>query len=209
MPTPIGARGGMAFSADEVRVVRRALTEALGPDFRSPAPPAVPAPARGPDETTQAPLLRRLVHDLDEAVGEAARRRAFTAADLARHRAALPGAALGYLDRLAEALDDGCPPAPEDLAAVRGLAAVPCTPAEAFRRAGLRHRCERLGARPPAGRARLLALPGGRTGSSGAPDPGPRPADPAEAEPGRRVPTPAEIWPPRRGTPPDGDRPAD
>ncbi|GAA3051830.1 hypothetical protein GCM10020000_36430 [Streptomyces olivoverticillatus] len=31
MPTPYGSRGGMAFSADELRVLRRALAIALKP----------------------------------------------------------------------------------------------------------------------------------------------------------------------------------
>ncbi|MEU3438726.1 hypothetical protein ABZ708_35735, partial [Streptomyces sp. NPDC006863] len=31
MPTPYGSRGGMAFSADELRVLRRALAIALHP----------------------------------------------------------------------------------------------------------------------------------------------------------------------------------
>ncbi|MER0245589.1 hypothetical protein AAHZ94_27145, partial [Streptomyces sp. HSW2009] len=42
MPTPYGSRGGMAFSADELRVLRRALALALEPTTAVPAPAAAP-----------------------------------------------------------------------------------------------------------------------------------------------------------------------
>lgn len=188
----------MAFSADELRVLRRAIAEAL-----------LTAPhsdqARQPGDVHD---YLRLAESLDEAVREAGRLRSFLLADLDRYRAALPGTAGDYLRRLNEALDSGYLPVPDDLAALRGLLRLPCSPAESRRREGIRRRCEALaeqavrarleGRRPPGrDRARLLALPGGRS-------PLPRPAaEPSVPErpapqPPRRVPTPAEIWPPRR-----------
>ncbi len=209
----------MAFSADELRVLRRALAEAL---HHAPFPPAalrrapaVPAPA---GEPVSAAVYLRLTDALDEAVRENARLAAFRLAELARYRAALPAAAAGYLDRLAEALDAGHQPVPEDLAALRALAALPCGPVEARHRAGLLRRCagllppaDRPAAPRPAGqdRARLLALPGGRAtaparaaGRAAVERPPARPAGPDRPDPGRRVPTPAEVWPPRRREPP-------
>ena len=194
----------MAFSADELRVLRRALAEALQ---HASAASAGPVPVREPDGGHS---YLRLTLALDEAVRENARLTAFVLADLARYRAALPGAALGYLARLAEALDAGHLPVPQDLAALRTLAALPCGPREAARRARLLRRCGELveAARRTAGRSRLLALPGGRsadTPSAGVVDPLPGP--PRDPEPERRVPTPAELWPPRRReAPPAGSR---
>ncbi len=221
----------MAFSADELRVLRRALAEAL---HHAPFPPAVlrqtpvvPAPAGEPVTAVE---YLRLAEALDEAVRESARLGAFRLADLARYRAALPGSAAGYLDRLADALDAGHRPAAEDLAALRELAALPCGPEEAHRRARLLRRCaepagsgERSGrpsrtaggpSRRGPDRTRLLALPGGRlpapspggrlpgSGPAAGPEQPPRP--PAGPAPDRRVPTPAELWPPRRREPPHG-----
>lgn len=153
MPTPHGSRGGMAFSADELRVLRRALAEALSHSYRRP-PAVLPGPGREPG---RAHAYAGLARALDEALAEASRLRAFRAAEVARYRAALPGAATGYLARLAEALDDGWPPAAEDVAAVRCLAAAPCAPGEAARRAALRRRLERLA---PAERHRVPSPPG-------------------------------------------------
>ncbi|MCF3963661.1 hypothetical protein L1885_18760 [Streptomyces fuscigenes] len=56
MPTPYGPRGGMAFGADELRVLRRALA-------------AVLHPAQLPDEDVRACLA--LAESVDEAVEEA------------------------------------------------------------------------------------------------------------------------------------------
>ncbi|MEU6176034.1 hypothetical protein ABZ832_29515 [Streptantibioticus parmotrematis] len=190
MPTPHGTRGGMAFSADELRVLRRALADALrtaattttaadrrAPDALAfPAPardaaapfPPIPAPAREPGTARE---YRGLAAALDEAVREGARLRAFLLADLALYRDALPGTAADYLERLAEALDAGYLPAQDDLDALRSLERLPCGEAEAYRRDGLRRRCEELTGRPrsvplgegqPADRARLLTVPGGR-----------------------------------------------
>lgn len=82
MPTPYGSRGGMAFGAEELRVLRRALALALHPSLVS-------------AEDLQDCL--KLAESVDEAAREGARLRAFLVADLARYRAALPGTAAGYL----------------------------------------------------------------------------------------------------------------
>jgi hypothetical protein len=206
----------MAFSADELRVLRRALSAALQSSTMLPTP----------DEVRD---YLRLVEEVDEAAREGGRLRTFQLAELARYRAALPGSAAGYLERLSGALDMGYVPLPDDLAALRRLHDEPCTDAEAHRRRAVLRRCEhlaeldvraRLEARIPApaqpcgtpatGRARLRALPGGRSAADD-PKPGPKPepksppTEPAAPEPGeekRKVPTPAEIFPPRRRTPP-------
>ncbi|RFU85727.1 hypothetical protein DY218_15805 [Streptomyces triticagri] len=183
MPTPYGSRGGMAFSADELRVLRRALALALHPD-----------PAGAFDESAAKDCLR-LADSLDEAVSEGARLRAFLFADLARYRAALPGTASGYLELLAESLDADYVPGPDDLAALRALRGNPAA-------AALLERCQALaedtvrarlaGRSVPLPRARLLALPGGLQGAE-RPTPDKRPAPPP-----RPVPTPAEVFPPKR-----------
>lgn len=213
----------MAFSADELRVLRRALAIALHPH-------AVPG-RPGPERAAEVRDCFRLAEAVDEAVLESGRLRAFLRADLARYRAALPGAASGYAERLQDALAAGYRPHAEDLDALRALSAVPTAgPAGAAYRALLR-RCElasgRAGAADrtacavPAARIRLrrtplLALPGGRppTAGASAPRPGRKPAQkpaekPAEkpgGEPGkpsgprpdRPIPTPGEVFPPRR-----------
>ncbi|MFH8564948.1 hypothetical protein [Streptomyces sp. NPDC017988] len=185
MPTPYGSRGGMAFSAEELRVLRRALALALNP---SPVP----------DEDVQDCL--RLAESVDEAMRESARLRAFLVADLSRYRAALPGTATGYLALLDDVLGTGYQPGPDDLAALRALRGNPLA-------AALLDRCRTLAERSvrarlagrlpvpaqerptvPASRTRLRSLPGGL----GA----------AEQEPSRPVPTPAEVFPPRRPAPP-------
>ncbi|EFL39987.1 conserved hypothetical protein, partial [Streptomyces griseoflavus Tu4000] len=99
MPTPYGSRGGMAFGAEELRVLRRALALALHP---------TPTPASADDVQD----CLRLVDSLDEATRESARLRAFLLADLGRYRAALPGTAAGYLTLLEEALGAGYRPHP-------------------------------------------------------------------------------------------------
>ncbi|MDV9192879.1 hypothetical protein R6L23_32525, partial [Streptomyces sp. SR27] len=96
----------MAFSADELRVLRRALAVALHP-----------APLQ--DEDVQDTL--RLAESVDEAVREAGRLRAFLLADLARYREALPGSLGGYLELLQDALAAGYDPGADDLAALRAL----------------------------------------------------------------------------------------
>src|SRR5690606_2473267 len=76
MPTPYGSRGGMAFGAEELRVLRRALALALHPA------------AASADDVQD---CLRLADAVDEATRESARLRAFLVADLGRYRAALPG----------------------------------------------------------------------------------------------------------------------
>ncbi|MFC9282328.1 hypothetical protein [Streptomyces collinus] len=216
----------MAFGAEELRVLRRALALALHP-------------GRASAEDVKDCFL--LAESLDEAMCEAARLRAFLVADLGRYRAALPGTAAGYLGLLEEALGAGHRPTPDDLAALRALRGNP-------RAAGLLDRCQALaeqdvrarfaqGARKvpapavPPSRTRLLALPGGAEEVPGVraeeaekpahkPAPGPGqtpPGRPAErpgtepAAPKRPIPTPGEVFPRRKPptAPADPQRPAE
>ncbi|MFF1835145.1 hypothetical protein ACFVXE_13205 [Streptomyces sp. NPDC058231] len=181
----------MAFSADELRVLRRALANALHP-----------APL--PDEDVQDCL--RLAGSVDEAVGEAGRLRTFLLADLVRYRDALPGSAAGYLELLQDALAAGYDPCPEDLAALRAQRSRPVA-------AALLERCRVLAERSvrtrlagravsttaPAPRSRLLALPGGR-GAVAEPERPKTPAAPPRPvpTPERPAPKPSEVFPPRR-----------
>ncbi|MFD7020311.1 hypothetical protein [Streptomyces sp. NPDC059928] len=190
----------MAFGADELRVLRRALAIALHPRTVQ-------------DEDIQDCL--RLAHSVDEAVRERDRLRAFLLADLARYRAALPGSLPGYTELLQDALAAGYDPGPHDLAALRALRSNPVC-------AALLERCRLLAERSvrarPAGRAttapgqrtRLLTLVGGRAGDK---DKGaePRPGAPARPTPApeRPVPKPSEVFPPRRRpAPPPAQRAA-
>ncbi|WP_435615874.1 hypothetical protein [Streptomyces coelicoflavus] len=203
MPTPYGPRGGMAFGAQELRVLRRALALALNPS---------PASAR------EAQDCLHLAESLDEAMREGARLRAFLVADLARYRAALPGTATGYLALLDEALDAGHRPGADDLAALGALRGNPAA-------AALLARCGAATATTPtpaaatptaatvtaatvtlpAARTRLHAVAGGRRPDGdpaqkpAAPKPAPRPAP---AAPKRPVPTPGEVFPRRKPAPP-------
>ncbi|MFF1396905.1 hypothetical protein ACFVZD_24250 [Streptomyces sp. NPDC058287] len=196
MPTPYGNRGGMAFGAEELRVLRRALALALHPS---------PVTA----EDIQDCL--RLAESVDEAADEGARIRAFLLADLARYRAALPGTATGYLELLDEALAAGHQPGADDLAALRALRANPSaaillercrTLAERDVRARLegwapaRTKARVVQPRVPASRTRLHALPGGLA-ATGKPAAAPRPPGNPPAPP-RPMPTPAEVFPPKR-----------
>ncbi|MCX5391461.1 hypothetical protein [Streptomyces sp. NBC_00094] len=183
----------MAFSADELRVLRRALAIALHP-----------APLQ--DEDVQDCL--RLADSVDEAVREAGRLRAFLLDDLARYREALPGSLTGYLGLLREALAGGYDPGVDDLAALRALRASPAAAelltrcrilAERSVRTRLARVSQATGSAVPVGaaiapRARLLALPGGRAAVDG-----PKPNPPSGPTPGDRpVPKPSEVFPPRR-----------
>lgn len=195
---PYGTRGGMAFSADELRVLRRALAHALRP-----TPLAAPPGAFGPDDPEDVREYLRLAEAVDEAVSEGGRLRAFLLADLARYRDALPGAAAGYLSRLQEALAAGHVPGPADLAALRRLAQEPAGAGEREYRTALLHRCHHLAEQSV--RARLRALPGGRRPDEEPrprpepqPHPEPQPADPKAPRPQRPIPTPGEVFPPRR-----------
>ncbi|MET7567825.1 hypothetical protein ABZT04_04895 [Streptomyces sp. NPDC005492] len=209
----------MAFGAEELRVLRRALALALQPRTAS-------------AEDVQDCL--RLAESLDEAVREGVRLRAFLVADLARYRAALPGTTAGYLTLLEEALGAGYHPDVDDLAALRALRGNPAaatlldrclTLAEQDVRARL---ARRTTARPaptvPASRTRLLALPGGLCGGLPAPAgepaaeqakepvrkpverPKPTPA-PAAPKPSRPIPTPGEVFPRRKPAPPPTNPP--
>jgi hypothetical protein len=207
----------MAFSADELRVVRRALAEVLHPS-RSAALVAVPRPAEyGQD-------YLRLVEALDEAAHEAGRLRAFLLEELHRYRQALPGSSVGYLERLGAALEGGYLPGPDDLAALRRLRSQPCGAPEHLRRTALLHRCEtlaendvrlRLEAHMPAPRRLLTLLPPRPELADEPPqqpkgDPAKKPETPPTPEdPGRRMPTPAEVWPPNRRKPAAAPNPAD
>ncbi|MEU6880077.1 hypothetical protein [Streptomyces sp. NPDC046712] len=179
----------MAFSADELRVLRRALATALNP-----------APLQ--DEDVQDCL--RLAESVDDTVREAGRLRAFLLADLARYREALPGSLPGYLELLQDALAAGYDPAADDLTALRALRENP-------RAAVLLERCQVLAERSvrvrlarasrtvcrtvaPAPRTRLLALPGGRAATDE-----PKPAAPKPPAPTKKpAPKPSEVFPPRR-----------
>jgi hypothetical protein len=189
----------MAFSADELRVLRRALAQALQPTT-SPTPPH-------PEAVHD---YLRLADAIDETARESARLRTFLFAELVRYRAALPGSAPGFLDRLNGALDSGYVPGPDDLAALRRLRGRPYDAmlrhCEHLAELALRARLEVPGAlgagnlsipAPAPARAggartgavpgaRLYALPGGRCA-----------ADPPR-RPSRPVPTPGEVFPRRR-----------
>ncbi|UGY92206.1 hypothetical protein [Streptomyces gobiensis] len=188
MPTPHGSRGGMAFSADELRVLRRALANALQP-----------APVPDQEEVRECLMLAQAVNDVTH---EAHRLRAFLTADLVRYRDALPGSATGYLERLQDALEAGYVPTVDDLAAVHELCAQRTGPSEAARRTELLTRVVL-----PAARTHLYALPGGRSAEAaeaaeaGEEKEKPKPdrtKPPAKPAPSRPVPTPAEVFPPRR-----------
>lgn len=196
----------MAFSAEEVRVLRRALAEALHPSRA--AATVAPRPA----EYVQDYL--RLAAAVDDAADEAGRLRAFQLDELSRYRRALPGSVAGYLERLTAALAAGYRPTADDLAALRRLRALPSGTPEHRRRTALLRRCEtlaendvrlRLEAHMTAPR-RLLALPGARLAAEPDPAekkpapkaPSPQPPAPGQDPARKRPPTPAEIWPPGR-----------
>ncbi|MEV7386932.1 hypothetical protein [Streptomyces sp. NPDC091215] len=199
----------MAFGAEELRVLRRALALALHP---------------GPASAEDVKDCHRLAESLDEAMCEGARLRAFLVADLARYRAALPGTVAGYLTLLEEALGAGHRPAPDDLAALRALRGNPGAAALLDRCQDLAERDVRArfaqGARKvpapavPASRARLTALPGGvaeepekKPKEKPAERPAPQPATPEPAVPKRPIPTPGEVFPRRRPAPPPTAQP--
>ncbi|MFI5641409.1 hypothetical protein ACIA8H_28880 [Streptomyces goshikiensis] len=195
MPTPYGSRGGMAFSAAELHVLRRSLAHALQSS-------TAPLPAAEVSDCL------RLAQTVDEAVREAGRLREFLLADLARYRGALPGSLSGYLELLQDALAAGYEPVPDDLAALRALRANAVAAALLERAQTVAERSVRRRlSTTPAPRTRLLALAGGKEGDPAEepgpePKPAPRPA-PQPAHPERPIPTPGEVFPPRRKpTPP-------
>ncbi|MEU9113331.1 hypothetical protein AB0D04_16500 [Streptomyces sp. NPDC048483] len=211
MPMPYGSCGGMTFSADELRVLRRALAHAL--QSVSSVDRSVPlgTALQWPEDIQE---YLRLAEAVDEAVHEGGRQRAFLLADLARYRETLPGSAAGYLAHLKEALTAGYLPGPDDLAALRSLVARRTGASESERRATLLRHCEQLAERSV--RARLRALPGGRAAAHeperkpepepvAEPKPRPQPASPPPSKsprPDRPIPTPGEVFPPRRKSAP-------
>ncbi|MFF4012494.1 hypothetical protein [Streptomyces sp. NPDC001717] len=192
MPTPYGSRGGMAFSAAELLVLRRSLAHALQSST---------APLTAPEVQD----CLRLAQSVDDAVQEACRLRAFLLEDLARYRGALPGSLPGYLELLQDALAGGYEPVPDDLAALRALRANPRAAALLDRAQGIAERSVRRRlSTAPAPRTRLLALAGGQDRR---PSPEPRPKEPQRPE--KPIPTPGEVFPPRRKPtppPPAADR---
>ncbi|MFD5158102.1 hypothetical protein ACFWMJ_08520 [Streptomyces hawaiiensis] len=196
----------MAFGAEELRVLRRALALALHP-----------TPASADDVQD----CLRLAESLDEALREGARLRAFLVADLGRYRAALPGTAAGYLALLDEALGAGYRPLPDDLAALRALRGNPAA-AALLDRCAVTPVASLPAAAIPGSRTRLLAIAGGRRAATGdfaggdpekrpekkparkpapAPKPSPAPA-PGTPKPSRPIPTPGEVFPRRKPAPP-------
>ncbi len=169
----------MAFSADELRVLRRALAHVLNPSAATDSRPGGTAARAVWVEDVQDVL--RLSEAIEEAVLEGGRMRAFALAELVRYRTALPGSASGYLQRLEEAVADGYLPDSDDLSALRALNALPCAQAEHRRRTQLRKRCAELA---EAGVRRRLDLPT-------VPPPAPAPAAAAPA------PTVVALVPPR------------
>lgn len=160
MPTPYGSRGGMAFGAGELRVLRRALALALHPSSAT---------------VQDVQDCHRLAESVDDAARESARFRAFLLADLARYRAALPGTAGGYVALLSDALDAEYRPEPADFAALRALRGNPVA-------AALLDRCravvaETVQARPvdraPLPAARAERAPGAAPSRSGGTSAGP------------------------------------
>ncbi len=143
----------MAFSADELRVLRRALAHVLNPPIGADARPDGSARAAWVEDVQD---VLRLSEAIDEAVLEGGRMRAFALAELVRYRAALPGSASGYVERLEEAVADGYLPDSEDLTALRSVSALPCAQPERARRASLRQRCAELA---EAGVRRRLDIP--------------------------------------------------
>jgi hypothetical protein len=212
----------MAFSADELRVLRRALAQVLHPPNQALALAPHPAPAllpavdrrpptadRRPDRLPDRPPARpprgtawvedvqevlRLAEAIDEVVDEAGRMRAFALADLARYRHALPGSSAGYLERLRDAVADGYVPDADDLSAMRSLTALPCAPGERTRRLELRSRCGELA---EAAVRRRLAPPPSPTAALPASSAPPLALSPAV--PSAAVSAPARPLPPRPG----------
>ncbi|MFF0725526.1 hypothetical protein [Streptomyces sp. NPDC004134] len=148
MPTPYGSRGGVALSADELRVVRDALAIAIESSWGLPRPArgdgAEPAAARAVPRGAVVRDCTELAAALDEAAAEADRMRLFRNADLARYRAALPGSASGYAELLHDALATGYVPGQADIAALRALCDEPADSGVAQRRQRLLRRCEAL-----------------------------------------------------------------
>ncbi|RKE19750.1 hypothetical protein BX266_3078 [Streptomyces sp. TLI_171] len=209
----------MAFSADEVRVLRRVLAQALYPA----APDRLPMPTADELWAEDVQDALRLTEAIDEAVQEGGRLRAFLLADLARYRAALPGSAGGYLERLEEAVADGYLPTAEDLSALRSLSRQPCGQHEHARRSRLAGRCHALAEAEVrerlslgSGQRHLAAVPNPASEPQPATPVGGRfpmsdqqPQPPADRPRPRRMPTPAELFGRRTRPAPHPEPPSD
>ncbi|GAA1970328.1 hypothetical protein GCM10009738_54010 [Kitasatospora viridis] len=204
----------MAFSADEVRVLRRALAQALHPAIPAQLPLGADLALLWAEDVQEA---LRLTEAIDEAVLEGGRLRVFLRAELIRYRTALPGSATGYLERLEEAVTDGYLPEPDDLSALRALTRQPCGSTERQRRSRLAGRCHALAEAAVRERlARATAPPPRHLTAVPSPDRSPdrspnrsegpipmtsEPRRPAPAAASTRIPTPAELFA-RRPRPP-------
>lgn len=136
MPTPHGDHG-LAFGMPEVRLLRRALHIAMKSD-----PGSDPAAASDAPTASAFWLLDRAIA---EAVSERDRLRAFHLAELDLQRRAVPGSAATYLSALSRAVDVYAHiPTAADLAALRAIADLPCSPRERTRRATLLAYCTDL-----------------------------------------------------------------
>lgn len=184
MPTPYGSRGGMAFSAAELHLLRRSLAHAL-------------QSSTAPLSAAEVQDCLRLAQSVDEAVREAGRLKTFLLADLDRYRSALPGSLSGYLELLQDVLAAGYEPVPDDLAALRALRGNPVAATLLDRAQGIAERSAGRGRPPAAPRTRLLALTGGREEEQ-RPEPAPAPQPKEPPRPERPIPTPGEVFPPRR-----------
>lgn len=217
MPTPHGSRGGIAFSADEVRVLRRALTEVLSPLRGRPAaelpvPPAerlVQVVAPRPAEHLRD--CRRLATALDAAVHEAGRLRAFLLEEsrptaLPRHR----GSFVDFVDNDVRQRQEALMPAPRRLPTLPVCPEPPeapgvpacCGPALADEGERKPRPGPKPAPKPAAPKPQQKPVPQAPQpepeAEPGAPEPGEEPEKPPEQPARRRTPTPAEIWPPRR-----------
>ena len=214
MPTPYGSRGGMAFGAEELRVLRRALALALHP-----------GPASAPPEDVQDCL--RLAESVDEAVargGQAARLPRWPTSPATAPPCPAPPPAISTL--LEEALArrrTGRTPTTSPPCA-RCAATRPPPPSWTAAAALAEQRRTRPAGRPrdrpppvtptvPASRTRLLALPGGLAAEAArqaSPARNPRRSSPGAARagaPARRARSPTAPSPPRARSSPAASPP--
>lgn len=145
MPTPHGDHG-LAFGMPEVRLLRRALRIAMKSD---PGPGAAADPAASDaSDASDAPTASAfwlLDRAIAEAEAERDRLRAFHLAELDLQRRAVPGSAATYLSALSRAVDAYAHiPTAADLAALRAIADLPCSPRERTRRDTLLAYCTDL-----------------------------------------------------------------
>lgn len=152
MPTPHGDHG-LAFGMPEVRLLRRALHIAMksGAGTGAATDPAAVSDSTDvsdPAAVSDAPAASAfwlLDRAIAEAENERDRLRAFHLAELDLQRRAVPGSAATYLSALSRAVDAyGHIPTAADLAALRAIADLPCSPRERSRRAALLVYCADL-----------------------------------------------------------------